>query len=305
MYMLARFFLLLVSFQLCAGSWGMPMVIDPSGRASPTAVFTSYDTLRNLTMATWHDFLSDNPMFSLYNGTSWTVPVPIEMASIKGNVFSSYNEDLDLTIATWTDNVTGKPVYAQYDGVSWAVSMPIASDMASSESVFTAFALNKTYAAWLDQNDVPQLSAYDGISWTAPMPIDPGHYRNLTINSLDTSRNYTYATWVDSVSSMPYFVIYNGSSWTVPMPIAATTAVGQLAFCTYEPDTKQTFAIWLNSMLALEFSIHDGVSWSAPAPVMFGFGVGLVFLSSDVFRNQVVATWIDPLSRPVYAVYTP
>lgn len=294
------------SIQLYAGTWSAPSLINISAKAARTAVYCSYDTSTNLIMATWNDFVSNNPTYAIFDGVTWSAPAPIELSVAQNNIFSSYNSLLDRTVATWTDNVTGDPVYSVYNGSSWTSSAPIiATQQAISDSVFTAFVLDKTYAIWLDSFDIPYLSSYEGGAWSAPMEVSTGEYSGIILNSYDSIRMHTISTWNDLATSTPFFSIFDGMNWSDPAMIQNTPVFSKGVFSVFDNTSGQTFAIWLNPLFMLEYSIYDGMAWGPVLNVGASFGLGNVFLTFDFIRNQILATWIDPLSRPVYAIYTP
>jgi hypothetical protein len=297
-----------IAIQLCAASWSAPMLIDLSARAARQLVLSSYDSTRGRIMATWNDFVSNNPTYSIFDGASWTVPLPIELSVARGNVFSSYNTALDRTVATWVDDLTGEPVYATYDGTSWVPSAPIVMTQSRSDTVLTspflASLFNQTVAIWLDLGDIPFISTYNGTSWSAPVEVGMGEYANAFANSFDPVRMQTLATWRDLETSTPFFTIFDGMSWSTPAMIQNTPVSSQTVLSVFDSTSGQSFAAWLDPMAALEYSIYDGAMWGPVLP-LGGIGLGNAYLTYYTVGNQIVATWIGSIQRPFYAIYTP
>lgn len=93
------------------------------------SVTDSYNPLLQQVIATWADGDDHHqvPMYSIYNGSSWTTQQISDDQLVSQNVFSSFNDTIQKTIAVMTDEAV-LPVYSIYDGTSWSPLSYINSD---------------------------------------------------------------------------------------------------------------------------------------------------------------------------------
>src|SRR5581483_9492952 len=101
----------------CAG-WSPPVPITNQPGAEED-VFVVYDVAHDQTIALWKNLLSQ-PVYSIWNGSSWSAPVLIDGASSITSAsviaaFGNTGNTGNIVIATWSDS-NAKPTYAIWNG---------------------------------------------------------------------------------------------------------------------------------------------------------------------------------------------
>lgn len=173
-----------------SGALGTAQVIPNSSMAG-FQVFPSFDPNSGHYVVTWVDQTSSLPMFTVFNGFSWTVPEVIPgtgVANLSGAIYSSLDPSDGLLLYTWT-GASDAIYYATYDSnvlLRWSAPSIIPNSMLSISPIFSSFdAVNRMFmVTWRDQTS--NLPTYDTFSLILP-----------TTTTVTTSPNPS--TWLQNV----------------------------------------------------------------------------------------------------------
>ncbi len=238
-----------------SGIWSVPSAIVSGVLANTVTgpdVFLCYDPTNERIFATWVGGGRSNPVFSIYNGSSWSARASIDgVGTPINNVYLCFDSTNNRMIATWpdpeADPATSTILYGTYSGAGpWSAPATIAT--ASADNVFVSYNStdNETIATWLDKLNSyrPTYSVFNGTTWTTPAAIttDAANSTGRTLfTCFDSANNQTFATWGDA-SSNPTYSIYNGSSWSSDALInTSPPGVKQDLFLAYNSMDDQVF----------------------------------------------------------------
>lgn len=151
-----------------------------------------YNPANNTVVAAWADMGSDLPYYTVYNGTSWTMPVQIPTNGSNGvrdNVILAYNSDSQTVFAAWGDSSSPHiPYYSILTGNTWTTgTIPLGSGAGAS----------------------------NGADFDVYLIYDPNSHQMI-------------ATWGDSSSFKPYYSTYITNERPIPPgPLPPTGLVGK------------------------------------------------------------------------------
>lgn len=280
MKMIAKY----VSFLLCSLVFWMPSML----------------TAENMMMSNWIENETGFPYYSIYDGTTWTVPITITTSSAGNyNVYTALNPNNGTIVATWVENPTNRATYSIYNGFSWSPEAYLTSQPEVYSNVYIVYndTLGQFMATWADSvENTPYYSLFNGTTWTSPLPIDANYSNaNDVFTSVNTSTGNILATWADTSTDYLYYSIYNGTSWTTPAQLGdSTNTAYDSVFSVYDPSSDITIALWTyNSPFRPYYSIYNG-SWSTPQPISTDPGdvaYDLVTGSYNADSQSIIASW--------------
>jgi hypothetical protein len=111
-------------------SWNTPLIIPSTSGEFAGNIACSYNPILQEVIATWADGAHSHqvPLYSTYNGISWTIDQEISPAQGSSvSIFSSFNETINQTIAVMSDEAA-QPMYSIYNGTSWSTPAYISTD---------------------------------------------------------------------------------------------------------------------------------------------------------------------------------
>ncbi len=270
-----------------------------------------------ITMATWVDSASSNhPYYSIYNGTSWSIPATITTASGGSyDVSSACNPKTGTVVATWVDVNTQDPYYAVYMSGSWSSAQTITSNPSLNGYLDVNVTFNPVtdefMATWgLNSDSTPYYSLYNGSTWSTPAPIaTPADVLDVVFAAANTSTGDVVASWVTRSGNHIMVATYSDGSWGAPVQIGDSLAVGiEDAYVVYDPSRNTMMVTWAGARTSFRFpyySIYNGTDWSAPATIDTVSVYDDVFTCFDPQSNTIIATWINTSSPqiPYYSIF--
>lgn len=184
----------------------IPVGVSTGGKND---VVLTYDAARQTVVAAWGDRLSNQPIYAVFNGTSWTTPgtaIPQGTSSgVNYNVSLVFQGSNNTIIAAWGDSNDYSIYYNVFNGTTW------------------------------------------GSARTIPLGASVGVYQgvSLTYNS-DTGQ--VFAAWSDSTDYLPFYSILNGTVWTTgaPIPVSPSLGIDYDVILVFDPYVHQVVATWGN-----------------------------------------------------------
>jgi hypothetical protein len=330
--------------------WTMPTSIDSSavayGDVFPCA--TGSGTF----LATWVDNSTSSslaadafnatinlPIYSYYDGTSWSAPAAItDAGSAYYNVFTSFDPSLGTAgafLATWKDVSSETPFYSLIEvgpsltstsATQIPISQTVYSDVTSSFNATTG----EFFITWLNDigNSFPDYSPiYDTVSFasvTTPVWGTPafvagysGEVANNVYSACNPSTNEYLVVWNEYSHGYPYYSIYNAASmsWSPSSPkaISNLNISSSDVIPSFDPITGNFLATWLKGRHFYYglpyYSILSGGTWtSAKIPDSMESSSD-VACACNTTTGQFLVTWVngnaDSLEKiPYYSIYT-
>lgn len=308
-------------------SWTPPAQISSNSPAYDK-VFAAYNPNNGIVVATWVNSTDDEgyllPVYSVYNGTTWSPFQPISSdfnLRAEYNVYISFNPVTETFVATWGDNNSYLPYYVIFD----ATGVPSAAAVIDNTygvyyDVYTSVntANGDVIATWSEYNDsTPTYNLYYSIyssgSWSPVAQIGTSSeaaYDNIT-SIYDPVHNATIAVWSDVTSYNPRYAVYNGTSWVNINAINNSYYVYDNVFVSFNDDIQSVVATWSSDETYIAtYSIYDFGTNSWSLPTTFG-GVGLdsnnIINSFNPDLDVTIATFGgnpgDPPYIPYYSTY--
>jgi|GEM_PF-1943993 len=145
------------------GSWSSPQAIAGATSSNRPEIGVAYNSATGLAYAAWNDMTTGYPIYSFYNGTTWSAPAFIVQTSQPiFDVSLVYDPNDMQLIAAWIDSATKLPQYSVLpDGSStWSAATPFPGaspagwNIRTSEPTGVALVydpgLGKVFAGWAD-----------------------------------------------------------------------------------------------------------------------------------------------------------
>lgn len=263
-------------------------------------------------VATWNDYGSEFPYYSIYNGSSWTTG-QISLGTANGaydDVTVAQGPSSGQAMATWANVGGGNgPYYSIYDGSTWTTGT---IDLGSSTAVkFNVFitqgpSTGTMLAAWGDRfTAVPYYSIYSGGLWTTgsiPLGGSAGTSNEVIVAQGPTSGEIV-AVWTDNSTRVPYYSIYSGGSWnTGTIPLGTSTAVNHNIYITPGVTPGSLVAAWVDlSTKVPYYAVYSNGAWAAAElfPLSTSTGSQLdVTIAQLLGGSGLIAAWSDNSGYP-------
>ncbi len=222
--------------------WSEPEMLSPMSNSQSFAnVFTSFDTKTGNCLATWSEFSTNSPTYSIYNLDSgeWSEPKVLNKDSSSlafNDVVTSFDSSKNQFLATWADPSNNNyPTYSFYkEGSGWSNPELLCKGSCSQAytNVFTSYSSSKKefLATWSDygSNHVPMCSIYtEKGGWSQPDLVNKTSEARAVddvFTSYDASKSKYLVTWVDKKDST---VAY--SSYESPKSSGNTSSLSKLS----------------------------------------------------------------------------
>lgn len=151
-------------------SWVTAEIPDPSITPSiPLADVVPTGNGLNIFMVTWVDTATSLPFYTIFDGSSWTTPQTIPLAStVSSNIVFASSGIADDFMVTWKDQATGFPFYAIYNrNGTWTTPLAIdATTRVANNNVYSSADNQGHYmVTWKDQlTSQPYYAVYEDSS---------------------------------------------------------------------------------------------------------------------------------------------
>jgi hypothetical protein len=292
-----------------------PPALIPGTTTPASVVFPTYSPSLGEYLVTWQT-AGGQPMYDLFNGTTWGVPTSIPTAAhAASGVLSSFSPTLGVFLVTWTNPVPFVPTYITFNGVTWSASAAIPGAVSGGVSVFSSFGRGVFLVTWrTNVGGLPEYATFNGITWTTPATI-PGSVivaaNSAVMSSYNVALGEFVVTWRDSATNRPFFALFNGTTWTTPTAIPGSIALNAgpvFAVPTaYSSLSGQTMAVWTDAATPHPFySLFNGTSWTTPAALPLGSGTNgtAIYVSFDAISQRFLATWESTsTAHPIYSTF--
>ncbi len=192
-------------------TWSMPSLI-PNGTLASSDIVSSYDPLQNLFLVTWGTTTGPSglPTYALFDGSTWTMPLPIPQTSTSNfDINSSFSVPLKKFLVSWQDTST----FPFYTTLSFQTSP-------STPGGFTG--VQKTNQFLL------QAERYNILSWQANQDAS-GYYlyrNNILIATLE-GNILSFIDHNQTKQSVTYSLIAFNSFGNSPPAVITVNSTGQ------------------------------------------------------------------------------
>jgi hypothetical protein len=232
-----------------------------------SGVFTTYNPITNVTVATFSD-VSQKPYYSVYNNVSWSEPLPLFESNqiVYDMVYTAFNPISGNIVGVFQPDNT-EVHYTFYDGVNWTPSLEIADGLSNNDNIFVSYSpdVEGFVATWANNSSFFNYAIYDGSNWNAYTLSD-----TTVSDNICTSYDYTLQQLIATYSgadNVPMYSIFENGFFTAPVAMfGESDEAYRNVNCSYDPNSQQTIAVWrnnLDSRLPMFSSLNAG-DWSAP-----------------------------------------
>lgn len=308
-------------------NWSAAASIPDAAAALPSIpITTTYNTSTGSVLAIWINGGDSVPTSSLWNGSSWSTPAAIPMATTAAvfPINATYDALNHTVVATWLQGAVAQlPTYAVWTdaaGGSWTAAATIDGPAIKAKSAIsvTYDATNSTVlGTWIDDaSSEPTYSVYNGTSWTiaGPGTISTATAATAPSTTYNPTNGTILATWIDSSSNLPTYSVWNGSIWSditgspIPNAVAADDVITTNI---YNAMNWTILTTWLDKGLnhtTPTYSVWNGSSWSSNPQAITGATAAddttVMAMAYNTVKGTVLATWIDnSTSYPTYSVW--
>ena len=301
-------------------SWITPATNIPGASALSSfnvPIYNICDPVHNTIVTTWTD-ASNNPVYTIWNGSSWTTPAIIPGGSTANysSVYTTYDAANHTVVATWGDQ-SSNPVYAVLSGNEWttpATTIP-GTNSAATVILSTYNAANQTViATWVNSDDLPTYALWNGSSWVVPSTLIPnaGTVSGVVVvaPTYDPGNQTVIVTWIEYIDStfLPTYAVLTDTTWVVTAtPISTDTTGDAMLFSTYNAANQTVMTTWLDDASTLMYALWNGSSWTSPAPVPGSIANSYLLLQPvyDPGSQTFIATWLGLGTFGMEITYTP
>jgi hypothetical protein len=294
-----------------------PAVRIPGSDTSSTIVIPSYNSLSSQFLVTWTDLATSAPFYAVFDGTNWSTPAPISVASAtEYPVFPSFGSTPNEFLATWSDRNSQSAIFATFDGTTWTSPAPIPNTLPVIGAVTSSFNSvdGEFLVTWIDlDTQSPFFLTFDGTAWSSPAMIPgslPVAQSAAVLPVYDPLSDTFLAVWADGASNNPFYALFDGTNWTSPAPIPGSTATSTgfvfPAYAACNASSGLFLVAWYNpDVLQPYFATYDGTTWSVPASISTSSHTfPVVTVSCDSTTGTFFAGWRDSrASDATYATY--
>ncbi len=182
------------------------------------------DTLGRIHVA-WHEYTTENIIWTMYDGSSWTTPVSISDSIL----YPCQGPELDVSPITnyvhcvWHDLGPAEIWHTNYDGSSWSVPENVTNDGNNDAwADVVVDKLGRVHLVWMnyaaggimDSIEI-QYSSKDSISWSSPVNISRTVGGSCDPRITVDSNNNPRVVWEerDSGEREVYYTYYDGNQW--------------------------------------------------------------------------------------------
>lgn len=303
-------------FSLFDGTLWTTAAPIPSGASAGVLydIYLTYDAARQTVVAAWADSITFIPYYTVFNGSSWTTPLPIPLGSSTGvhqDVILAYDEARQTVVAAWGEasGMTFPAYYAVFDGTTWTTPgtlIPLGTSNGVFKDVTLAYnpALQIIFAAWGDSLDpFIAYSIFDGTNWNTPTPFafltSTGIQENVNL-VYDAARQNIVAAWADGLTHSNFYALFNGLTRTKwgKIPQGASGGAFLNVNLAYNPDSNTVFAAWGDNSSPFHpfYSIFDGTNWTIGQEIPIGESTGAnydITLAYHLASRKMVAAWAN------------
>lgn len=282
-------------------SWSLPVIISESNFVY-LDVTTCYDSTHNRTFAAWVDGSTNQPIFSIYNGSSWSTPALISENS-RGNtdIFLCHDQAHDIVIAAWGETYA---TYSIYNGSGWSDPATIDTSFAvSGHDVYLCYDANreKIMATWSGGDSSEPVYALYGLgTWSSAAVIASDNSVTLNVyTSYNATTHEIYAAWSNSLNNnCPTLATFNGSTWSSPSSIDSSSQTNNV-FLSFNSTDNKLLATWKDQSSLPKVAFYQSGSWSEPTFIssntVYNSNSSL-FSCYDSINNQFFVMWPDSSS---------
>ncbi len=287
----------------------------PSSSTTGSGVYSSCNTTVGNFLVTWADnYPSDLPIYTIFDGSTWTTPSSIPSSSPAQTIIaSSFNSGTGTFLVTWGGIISplGYPFYATFDGSTWSTPAQIPSSSSLASAVFSAVnpSTGTFLAVWMDGNSTnPYYATFDGTSWSTPAQIPGSQSADTDIFvTFDPTSGLFLVSWLDGQNfpPYPYYATFDGTSWSTPGAIPGSSPGSSDVMSSV--NSSGTFLLtWIDeSSGAPVYVTFNGTSWSTPTLIPCGTVASSDISSSyDSNDNVFVVTWAGITAGGTYPSYT-
>lgn len=259
-------------------SWSSPAMLNTDAVMGPHSI--AADSLGNLHMI----YHSDLTYYRMFDGISWTDPVPIS-EEIRANIqWASIAVDLSNNPhVVFPYSLSGNDstiYYSTWDGLGWSEPQALTAITANSFSYQPRIAVDYTGTVHVVWTDLFSHSIYyrnwNGLSWSSPTLLSIGTAGNPDI-ATDSAGNI-HVVWESGGVGDIYYTWWNGSSWSTPSNVSDTTFAAAVPSLAVDPNDN-LHLVWANTISGQWDIFHKkwgGSSWSP---------------STNVSRNSTTSTY--------------
>jgi hypothetical protein len=299
-----------------ADTWNpVPPIQIPGSAPTANIVSASYSPSLGEFFVGWVDGSSNNPLYAIFNGTTWTAPAVIPGGSLASDtLFSSFSSTLGKFLVTWTELGSQNPMYATFNGVTWSApaTIPASLPVASGSPVVSSFdpTDGEFLVTWIDSvSGNPFYATFNGTIWSTPTAIPgslPGVPNSGVIPIFGSLAGEFLVTWLDATSNFPFYALFNGSTWTAPAAIPGSIPIApdNPVISSYDSVLGLFLVTWQDSTNPY-FAIYNGASWTTPSAIPSAMPAGpIVFSSFDSRSDKFLITWQDTATlTPFYTTF--
>ena len=307
--------------------WSEPEELCSTANSQSLAnVFTSFDTKTGKCLATWSEFSTHRPTYSIYDlkEGKWSAPKPLSTQSSSlafNDVVTSFDSSKKRFLATWADPSNNNyPMYSFYkDRSGWSAPDVLCKESLSQvyTNVFTSYDKRKKefLATWTDYGNghTPTYSIYtEQGGWSQPDSLNKtssAHARDDVFTSYDSSKSKYLVTWVNKKDSAVAYASYKSPPSSSVSSSSPTSKVNALSSGMIE--AKVGYFFFTNQTMR---KVYSGIGWdgqiAASYPVYKSLHIyGSVEYTEKSGRSlndhQKTFLWQLPISfglRPVFAI---
>lgn len=320
-------------------TWEPPVYIPTGDSVGGFYISAVYDSGLKKVFATWTDMTLNIPYYSIYDESGWTTGQPINestMTHVQTNIALAYDSQAGQVIAAWGDsNNSRAPTYSVFSdadpmaGWSTISTIPQGASSGVNQNVYLTYnsASHQVFASWTDASTYGGFyNTYNGTTWSTagsiPLTPSPSIGFDVTVG-YNPNAQQVFAAWSAQGTNQPYVNSYNGSAWSsmataIPLGVSDSTGAYNNVYLSYDPYSKEMFAIWADSTSRLPYSSTYSItgsvgSWDANATAIPPGSTTGVYTASNALSiaynassQQMFAIWLDN-SNPyqIYYSYSP